>query len=177
MTVFSGAAFAPATHSKPILFVPIGINLTAGDLDWAFDFLLMQRDGDGDRFANGPVGGGPSISMLGFAGAWMSGGPVFHTGASPLGGFFVSPKVTCGAFFIGRSQMMFDVLVGADVGYQLTVGRFFVAFVVGASVGVGVGDNDVWAGPLNLIPVSFVPSAFSPAVGLNLQLVRTGFTF
>lgn len=134
------------------------MSFTAADLDWAADVAVVQRDGDGMLFASGPIGGGPSISMLGFTGVWMGWGPVFHTGDAALSGFFVSPKLTFGAFWLGRNTTLFNALVGA-------------------SVGVGLGDNDIWAGPLNLIPISFVPSDASLAVGLNPQVVRVGFTF
>ena len=94
--------------------------------------------------AEGPV----SRRRPGYLGAWLGFGRVFHTGSNPLGGFFVTPKVTIGAFRVTDGDPpMLDLLLGADVGYQLTKGPLFVAFVLGASVGAGLGENDAAAGP------------------------------
>ena len=176
LTILSGAAWAPASNSKPIVFVLVGASFFAADVEWSIDLALMQRDPDN---APGPVGplGSASIGMRGFVGGWLGVGPVFHTDRRALHGFFVSPKVTVGVFAIGGAGTITDTLVGADVGYQFTVGRVYLAFMIGASVGVGVGDNDIWAGPLTAVPFSFDPAEPRLAFGLNLQLVRAGFTF
>ena len=72
---------------------------------------------------------------------------------------------------------MFSFALGGDFGYQLTVGRLYFAIFVGASLGLGWADADGFAGPwlsLNSPDASGTPS---PVVGINLQVLRIGYTF
>lgn len=176
LTIVSGAAFAPASQSHPIVYVSGGANFTANELEWSIDLAVMQRDPKVGALAVGPPGP-PSIERLGFVGGWLALGPMFHTNARALHGFFLNPRMTVGVFFAGRDAMILNALVGADVGYQFTLGRFYFAFVLGASVGVGWGDNDIWSGPMLGTNSSLFAPTLGPALGLNLQVFRIGYTF
>jgi hypothetical protein len=176
LTVLSGVAWAPVSHSKPIVLVAAGVAFSADTLEWALDLAFMQRDAE-PGFTVGLVGRAPSIGALGFAGGWVGFGPIFRTGHRALHGFFVNPKLIVGFFAVGPERQIFDAMVGADVGYQLTLGHFYLAVVLGASLGVGSGDNDLWAGPLTAVPLSFPRSGLSVAGGLNMQLLRVGLAF
>jgi hypothetical protein len=174
--VASGLTFGPLSRAAPIIFVPLGASFTAADIEWTMDASLMHLDADPTALATGPRGPA-SVSRLGFTGGWLAWGPIFHTGTRALNGFFVNPKLTIGVFFLGRDQMILNGLLGADIGYQFTLGRFYFAVVAGVSLGIGAGDNDLFAGPLTGTNMALFASGLSPAVGLNLQLLRVGYTF
>lgn len=155
----------------PMAFVPLGAAFTAGDIAWAADAALVYSS--------------PRNSVHGFFGLWFAFGPVVHSGQRALNGFFLNPKLTVGAFQVssparmdGDGQWMINATVGADAGYQWTLGRFYLAFVLGASVGVGWKEDDNLAGPWLNVSQPFPRfDVYSPVLGLNVQLLRVGYTF
>ena len=169
-----GAELALSTlvaNTEPMIFIPLGANFTAADLEWTADIALVHL---GSR-ALRPGRGGPEPSVLGL---WLAMGPVIHSGTRPLHGLFFTPKLIFAAFRIGADALMLDVLLGADVGYQFTAGPFYVAFIFGVSFGVADGENDGWAGPwLGVNSLKPNKDGLNAVVGLNLQLFRLGFAF
>jgi hypothetical protein len=169
------------TNAAPMVFIPIGVSFSAGSLAWSVDAAFVFQ-GERDRRAIG-------IPTPGLTGFWFGVGPMFHLGLgpTPLGGLFVSPRVIVGGFWLTTGETMFDYLLGMDVGYQLTLGRLYLAFVAGLSGGVGLEEDDGFAGPFLVINPggSFNANPLAtnsgrgvrPVLGLNLQLLRIGFTF
>jgi hypothetical protein len=159
--IFSALAHGPSTA-----FVPLGVNFTAAGTEFSVDAAFVYSPAQ-PAFFQSP----------GFRGVWLSAGPIFHVGPRPLRGFFLTPKLLVGAFGAGQGrQPIIDFLVGADFGYQLTYGRLYLAFVIGASVGAGIAENDGFAGPLLTLGSDQTSQAVTPVVGINLQLIRIGIT-
>ena len=123
-----GAALGAWTQSNAIVFAPLGVAFTAAEVDWLVDAAVMQQEANPAAAAVSPR----AISRLGFYGTWLSIGPVVHSGTQPLNGFFLSPRFTLGAFFVGTDGLIVNALVGIDTGYQVTVGRWYFAFIAGA---------------------------------------------
>ena len=156
--------------TNPVIFVPLGATFTAADYDWCIDAALVHQS------HNGPE--------LGYTGFWFGLGPVIHPGTQPLQGLFFSPKLSVGAFRISNfdpmgpasGETMFNFTLGADFGYQFTYGRAYFAFVLGVSGGVGWGETDGFAGPWLSLGRPNTSVGGSPVAGVNLQLLRFGFT-
>lgn len=104
-------------------------------------------------------------------------------------GFFVQPKFVAhfarhhrvDAFPPGSSSSNeFSVAVGIDIGYRMTFGHFFIAPVLGASIGY---DNDLNDAALRFFPLATLgPNEGplgSPVIGfdLNIHLLRIGVAF
>ena len=162
-------ASQPAT-----VFVPLGAGFTALDVEWIVEGMLVHQRPAPDNSLLRPAN---AIGQVGHYGTWLSAGPVIHSGLRALNGFFLSPRFTLGAFFIGDGTMMVDVLLGLDAGYQATLGNCYLAFAFGASVGVGSNDNDAWAGPLVELNRPAAQGTFGVVGGVNLQLLRVGYVF
>lgn len=153
-------------NRNPMLYVPVGINFTAGDVEWSADaaFVLLAPRG--------------TPRLGGFTGFWFAFGPVIHAGARPLRGLFFTPKITIGGFRVNTGETTVDFLVGADFGYQVTVGRVYAALVIGASFGAGWNENDDVAGPWLNVAVPLKTGQGPVLVyGVNLDVLRLGFTF
>lgn len=159
------------------LGLPVGVSFPLGPVDfmatgWVYSSALDE--GDVKTFE---------------LGAWLALGPVIHTGAERLGGFFVSPRVTAGYFkmsykvgpdipvFLFTKGERFELLVGADFGWQHTFGSLYLGFVVGASVGFGTNRTlGVWSPPV--FPFGFNRNPKDDLiVSLNFSLVRIGVAF
>ena len=111
---------------------------------------------------------------------WVSAGAAMHTGNRTLSGFFAELRLQLGVVyeehFDGRYQSAYDVQLGFNVGYQLVVAkRLYLAFMVGATFGGGVGQTNAFSGPFD--PSLFVAPRTSFVGGVNANLVRVGFAF
>ena len=110
-----------------------------------------------------------------FFGGFASIGPTFHTGDSPLGGFFVTPKLAFDALHEStRNRSGAAFMAGVDAGWQKSFGRFYLAFVLGVTAGWSFADADWFQGPGFNGPPGFGPDPARPVVGLNMNLVRLG---
>lgn len=119
-------------------------------------------------------------------GAWLTVGPLFHTGAIPLNGFFVQPKLlgayttslgvnfSCGSFCPQSDNVL--VAMGVDVGYQFTFRRMYYAFVIGFGGGGGTYPDMSFVTPFQTNFGGGLPFAgtFNPVLLLNLNLLRVG---
>lgn len=166
-----GAVVGVVTAGPAMVFVPIGVAFTANDVDWIADAAFVHRAPD-------PRRGTPAQSpvALGHSGTWLSLGPVFHSGTKGLNGLFLSPKLTVGVFRTGET-LFGNVSVGGDVGYQVTVGPVYLALVIGISIGLGINDNDGFAGPFADFFTPPPARGATLAFGINLQLFRLGWVF
>ncbi len=162
-----GAAWGLALKGPPIVFIPVGLAFTAGDVEWIADAAFMHKDALPTAT--------PGVTVGGYSGTWLSLGAVFHSGARALNGFFLSPKLTLGVFR-ARDDVFGTVQVGLDTGYQVTFGPVYLAFVFGVSIGIGVNDTDGMAGPLFIDSVGAARKS-GVATGANLQLFRIGYVF
>jgi len=126
-----------------------------------------------------------------FWGGWVAAGVLFPLGRSSTDGFFIQPKVTASYFDQTREgDSCLDAQtvrwssgefgLGVDVGFQATLGPFYVAPVIGAYL----------AECVNCPPGTTPLAAYSPYVGgeagerlshltfgFNLNLLRLGLTF
>ncbi len=158
--------------STPVMvYLPFGANVVLGGVELVFELTVT-----------GQVFGSFSPPR---AGAWLSAGPLFHTGAIPLNGFFVQPKLigaytsSLGANFscgtICGSTDTGLVAVGIDVGYQFTFRKLYIAFVAGAGIGAGnYPDLTVVSPFVTTFGSSAPPAAVAPVLLVNLNLLRVG---
>lgn len=170
-TPLMGGVVGVVTNGPAMVFVPVGIAFTANDVEWAADAAFVHRAPD-------PRPGTPAQSpvALGHSGTWLSLGPLFHSGTKALNGLFLSPKLVVGVFKAGEN-VFGSICVGADVGYQATVGPVYLALVIGVSIGLGINDNDGFAGPFADFFTPLPGRGAMLAFGLNLQLFRLGWVF
>src|SRR4051812_33244301 len=161
-------ALSATQGMTPVLYVPLGINFTKANIEWAVDAAVLHVKDQTQFFEKPP----------GFSGLWASFGPVIHTGREPFGGAFFTPKVTFGAFIRTNGQIEGDLLIGGEAGYQWAVGHLYLAFVLGFSAGVGLGETDAYAGPW-LAYTSVLGHNPDPqgVIGFNLDLLRLGYVF
>jgi hypothetical protein len=149
----------------PTVMAPLGVTFTLGDLDWSFDAAFVYAQSNVSSFFR---------ASSFFRGGFFNLAVVVHTGEKPLNGFFIAPKVTVGVFQLSEHRMMTDTLLGFDFGWQMTRGRFYLAFILGLGIGISYGENDAIAGPW--INVNGAISEGPDVVlGLNLHFLRLGF--
>ena len=115
---------------------------------------------------------------------------LFRFGGGARDGFFVQPKLVAHAerverVFNARTRELtheaeLSVAIGVDVGYRMTFGNFFVAPILGASVGYASSINDYYPRffPLAILGPNQSPWS-EPVLGfdLNVHLLRVGFAF
>jgi hypothetical protein len=168
LAIAGNLALSATQQLTPVVYVPLGINFTRSKIEWCVDVAVIHLKAQTQFFEKPP----------GFSGLWASFGPVVHTGRSPFGGAFFTPKLSIGAFIRTNGELEGDVLIGGEAGYQFTVGSLYLAFVVGFSVGIGVGETDAYAGPW-LAYTSVLGHNRDPqgVIGFNLDLLRVGYTF
>ena len=170
LAILADVGYSQLNRYPPMLFVPLGVTFTAGDIAWSVDVAYVQLLGTtaSSAFTDGRT-------STAYLGGWVGFGPVFQRGITPLNGLFATPKITLGVFRLSADRTMVDLLIGADVGYQLTVGRFYLAFILGISVGLAMNENDLLAGPWTQLDGVIIPMGV--ALGLNLHLLRVGYAF
>ncbi|HLL52090.1 MAG TPA: hypothetical protein VK447_01005 [Myxococcaceae bacterium] len=137
-------------------------------------------------------GATPTACPTWFWGGWLSAGVLFPLGKSATDGFFVQPKVT--ASYFDQRQAGGDCVdptatttrwssvewgLGADVGFQATLGPFYVSPLIGATVGQCI---DCPAQTTVLTPYTPYLGKAGERIsrlsfGLNLNLLRVGFVF
>lgn len=178
LALAESVALAAYTNSSPMVCVPVGLNFVAGNLDWYVDAAFVYQS-ERDRRAIG-------VATPGVAGYWFSVGPVFHTGPLPLGGLYLSPRVSIGRFWWSTGETIDDVLLGLELGYQVVFERIYFSVSVGLSGGLGIGENDGFAGPFLAInpggnlqnnPLRSSNPVATPILGLNLHFLRLGYAF
>jgi len=158
----------PFGDVAPMAVVPLGVVFPVDGTEWVVDLAVM--------------GSQPSGVVLGHFGYWLAAGPVVHSGREPLSGFFFNPKVSVGVFqsttIRDVHEWAVNVTAGADLGYQLVWRRIYLAFVLGASIGVGLNETDSLAGPLiNTHPTQSSNHDLQLVGGVNVQFFRIGDAF
>lgn len=102
-------------------------------------------------------------------------GLAYSYGGGPGRGFLLQPRLILGYF---HEEQGLSIQAGLDVGYQWRLGPVYLALVGGLAAGVSTVDASVE--PFFTTDPGFTSvggQALRPALGLNLQLLRLGFTF
>ena len=121
-----------------------------------------------------------------FWGGYLGLGATFHLGSERLNGLFVQPKLVYGGFYRWYPSLpnisfpslppQLELSLGVDIGYQWTLGPFYIAPALGASVGYG------WNVPSGLFPEPIMDWSlkhFSNRLiwGMNVNLLRVVAVF
>lgn len=200
--LFSSTAAIAATEAEarstviwneplPLMLTPLGYSGLAfgtnipvhatGDL--VVEVMPFRMGGDCDPYCDG-LG---VFAAVGWAYKVLS----FGSGGNPRDGLFLQPKLIghfghhnyfADSFPELRSWSVddFSLACGVDIGYRMTFGHFFIAPVLGASVG--------WVNRLQDYSLRFLPLVIfdpngspwnGPVIGfdLNVHLLRLGLVF
>ena len=121
-----------------------------------------------------------STEIQALFGLWVASGIAIHSGDKDLSGVFLELRLQLGVVYPERSiyrlDIVFDVQVGLNFGYQLVLGKhLYLAMILGGSFGAGSNQTNTISGPL--FPGVGAPQTWRTVIGVNANLVRIGFAF
>ncbi len=183
------AALGLGLLGNSAFYLPVGMNLPLGESTSTSLGLELTLTMGSIRASNHSPGD------RAFPNYWRvqaAAGPQFSLSGRPFSGFFVHPKLITHysyepAYGFGDNEhaagSSVELRLGVDVGWQFTVGDFYIAPVLGLSAGYGF--NLPKAGdalePSRVLPPEFVGYSprrrDAPVLGLNLDLLRVGTVF
>jgi hypothetical protein len=153
------------------IYVPLGANLRVNDqLELSLEASFYLRRSQCAPGAACMFRFGPRLAWT--SGGLLSFGPVFRPWRQGMSGFFLQPKMAVSSFAGEVGGRDVDLQIGLDVGYSWRVGRFFIAPVLGGSVGYGFNVADAVSTPLWYEETG--ARSNRPTYGINLNLLRVG---
>lgn len=178
-------------QDSPALYLPLGANLPVWeDSSTSLGVELTVVTGS----MRSTYEGNSSRPVPNYWRVLAAVGPVFSLTGRPLSGPFVQPKLLTN--FSYEPEYGYDmtdhsggpsveVQLGLDLGWQFTSGNWYIAPVLGASVGYGfnmpLGGGTTGFEPSRVLPPQFVGyetrRGASPVIGINLNLLRLGAVF